>query len=301
MVRTRERVLPTGAAANADHGHNPAAGHWVATEALARVDLLEGLKAIAIDEVKYNKGHRYLTVVCDHDTGKVVWAHKGRKNKVLESFLAKLGEERAAALEIVTCDGASWIHDVVKVKAPNAQICLDTFHVISWVTKGLDEVRRDEWNRLRREGKSDAAKALKGTRWLLLRNWANLKPGQKGALRDLHAANQRLGRAWELKEDLVELFKTSWVHVKAALDEWLAWASRSKLAPFVKLARTIREFRTSILATIEYGYTNGLAESNNASIGRLRASARGFQDPEAFIQMIMLDRAGLTPTLPWAS
>ena len=87
----------------------------VAAEALARVDLLEGLTTIAIDEVKYKKGHRYLTIVSDHATGKVVWAKKGRKKKVLESFFVELGEDRAAALEIVTCDGASWIHEVVKV------------------------------------------------------------------------------------------------------------------------------------------------------------------------------------------
>jgi len=273
----------------------------VTAEALAGVDLLEGLTAIAIDEVKYKKGQRYLTIVSNHATGNVVWAKKGRKKTVVEAFFADLGPERAALLEIVTCDGAAWIHDIVKVRAPNADICLDTFHVISWATKAVDIVRRDEWNRLRREGNADAAKAMKGTRWLLLRNWANLKPGQKGALRDLHAANQRLARAWELKEELVELFNTAWAHVEHALAEWLAWAARSKLAPFVKLARTIRGFRESILATIEYGYTNGLAESNNACIGRIRANARGFKHPEAFIKMIMLDRAGLTPPLPWAA
>ena len=68
-----------------------------------------------------------------------------------------------------------------------------------------------------------------------------------------------------------------------ALDEWLAYASRSKLAPFVKLARTIRRFRTQIEATIEWRLTNGLAESKNASIGRIRTNVRGFHDPEAFI------------------
>ena len=211
------------------------AGCRVADEALARVDLFEGLRAIAIDEVKYKKGQRYLTIVSNHATGRVIWAKKGRNKKVVESFFAGLGAERAALLEIVTCDGAAWTHDVVKVRAPNADICLDTFHVVSWATKALDEVRRDEWNRLRREGNADAARAMKGTRWLLLRNWANLKPGHKGALRDVHAANQRLGRAWELKEELVALFDTGWVHVGHAFNEWLAWASRSKLAPFVKL------------------------------------------------------------------
>jgi transposase len=69
----------------------------------------------------------------------------------------------------------------------------------------------------------------------------------------------------------------------------------------VKLARTIRRYRESIENTIEWRLTNGLAESNNASIGRIRANARGFHDPESFITMIMLDRAGLTPNLPWAT
>ena len=81
----------------------------------------------------------------------------------------------------------------------------------------------------------------------------------------------------------------------------MAWASRSKLAPFVRLARTIRRYRASIEATIEWRLTNGIAESNNAAIGRIRTNARGFHDPEAFITMIMLDRAGLRPDLPWAS
>lgn len=69
----------------------------------------------------------------------------------------------------------------------------------------------------------------------------------------------------------------------------------------MKLARTIRVYRTSIEATIEWRFTNGIAESNNAAIGRIRANARGFHDPNAFITMIMLERAGLAPDLPWAS
>ena len=88
---------------------------------------------------------------------------------------------------------------------------------------------------------------------------------------------------------------------RAALDEWLAWASRSRLKAFVKLARTIRTFRTEIESTIEWHLTNGLAESNNSAIGRIRTNARGFHHPDAFITMIMLDRAGLCPTLPWAT
>jgi len=273
----------------------------VATEALGRVDLLDGLIAIAIDEVKYKKGQKYLTVVCDHFTGRVIWAAKGRSKVTVGEFFDALGTERAARLEFVTCDGAEWIRTVLAQRAPDATVCLDTFHVVSWATDALDEVRRGEWNELRRAGGAQAAKTLKGLRFLLLRNWENLTGGQRGVIRDLERANRRMFRAWQLKEELRDVLAMPLLAARRALDDWLAYASRSRLAPFVKLARTIRRYRTSLEATIEWRLTNGIAESNNAAIGRIRANARGFHDPHAFITMIMLDRAGIGPNLPWAS
>lgn len=271
----------------------------VAEEALGRVDLLDGLVAIAIDEVKYKKGHRYLTVVCDHFTGKVVWATKGRSKATVGEFFDTLGGDGARALRFVTADGADWIRDVVVDRAPDAVVCLDTFHVISWATDALDEVRRGEWNRLRQAGAARAAKEFKGLRFLLRRNWENLTGSQKAVIRALEKANRRTFRAWQLKEELRDIFSMPLLAAQRALDDWLAYASRSQLAPLVKLARTIRRYRASIEATIEWKLTNGIAESNNASIGRIRANARGFHDPHAFITMIMLDRAGIAPDLPW--
>jgi len=272
----------------------------VAEEALGRVDLLDGLVAIAVDEVKYKKGHRYLTVVCDHFTGRVVWAAKGRSKATVGKFFDALGDQRAHELQFVTADGAEWIRTVVAERASDAVVCIDTFHVVSWATDALDEVRRAEWNTLRQTGDADAAKAFKGLRWILLRNWENLAGNHKGAIRALADANRRMFRAWQLKEELRDIFALPLLAARRALDDWLAYASRSKLAPFVKLARTIRRYRASIEATIEWRLTNGIAESNNASIARIRANARGFHDPEAFITMIMLERADLAPDLPWS-
>ena len=121
----------------------------LAEEALGRVDLLDGLIAVAVDEVKYKKGHRYLTVVCDHFTGKVIWAHEGRSKATVAQFFDAPGD-RATNLEFVTADGATWITTVVAERAPEATVCLDTFHVIGWATTALDEVRRG----LSRDGRS---------------------------------------------------------------------------------------------------------------------------------------------------
>lgn len=271
----------------------------VLTEAMGRVDLLEGLIAIAIDEVKAKKGQRYLTVVSDHFGGPVVWVAEGRSKAVVAEFFDALGAERAAGLEIVTTDGAEWIRTVVAERAPNAEICLDTFHVISWATKAVDEVRRQLWRHLGSSG--GKAKAVKGMRWLLIRNWAKLSRAQKRAIRDLETSNRRLFRAWQLKEELIDIFSMSIIAARRAIDDWLHYASRSRLEPFVKLARTIRRYRDSIEATIEWGFTNGIAEANNSVIGRIRRNANGFHNPKAFITMIMLDRGGLGPDLPWAA
>jgi transposase len=299
-----DAIIGNKAAAAARYGIswravNNACGR-LAEEALGRVDLLDGLVAVAIDEVKYKKGHKYLTVVCDHVTGKVVWAAKGRSKDTVAAFFDALGP-RAENLQFVTADGATWITDVVALRAPDATVCLDTFHVIGWATKALDEVRRAEWNKLRQAGAAKAAKEFKGLRFLLRRNWANLTMGQREVIWALEAANRRTFRAFQLKEELADIFALPLIQARRALDDWLAYASRSKLAPFVKLARTIRSYRASIEATIEWRLTNGIAESNNASIGRIRANARGFHDPQAFITMIMLDRAGLAPSLPWTA
>ncbi|MFV0316562.1 MAG: transposase [Microthrixaceae bacterium] len=257
---------------------------------------MDGLVAIAIDEVEYKKGHKYLTVVCDHVTGRVVWAAKGHSKAVVGDFFDALGDER---LEFVSADGATWITDVVAVRAPETIVCLDTFHVLGWATKALDEVRREEWNKLRRGGAANAAKAFKGLRFLLRRNWENLTGAQRGVIRDLEKANERTFRAWQLKEELRDIFELPLLKAQRALHNWLAYASRSKLTPFVKLARTIRSYRVAIDAPSEWRYTNGIAESTTPALGRLRATARGVHDPNAFITMIMLEQAGLTPDPPW--
>ncbi len=110
----------------------------VLAEALDRVDLLDGLVAIAIDEVKAKKGQRYLTIVCDHFTGKVIWATEGRSKDAVAKFFNALdaGEsdparKRSAKLNFVTCDGAEWIRLVLAERCPQAEVCMDTFHVIS--------------------------------------------------------------------------------------------------------------------------------------------------------------------------
>jgi transposase len=134
------------------------------------VDLLDGLRRIGIDEISHRKGQRYLTVVVDHDSGRLVWAAAGRDRKTVEAFFDALGEERCKQIELVSCDMAGWIAGAVADRLPDAVRCVDPFHVVMLATDALDEIRREVWNDARRADEFAAAKDLKGARFALWKN-----------------------------------------------------------------------------------------------------------------------------------
>ncbi len=142
----------------------------VVAETGRQVDLLAGLKRIGIDEISHRRGQRYLTVVIDHDTGRLVWAQRGRDRKTVEAFFAQLGQERCKQVEVVSADMASWISGPVAERCPGAVLCVDPFHVIQGATDALDEVRREVWNDARRAGQDQLARHLKGARFALWKN-----------------------------------------------------------------------------------------------------------------------------------
>jgi transposase len=164
----------------------------VAAEAQCEVDLLDGLKRIGIDEISHRKGHRYLTVVVCHDSGRLVWAAPGRDRKSVERFLDQLGEQRREQIELVSCDMAAWIAGPVAERLPNAVRCVDPFHVVKLATDALDEIRREVWNEARRAGQTQLARDLKGARFALWKNPENLTTRQKTKLREVEQTNKPL-------------------------------------------------------------------------------------------------------------
>ena len=271
----------------------------IADETMARTDLLSGLRRIGIDELSYRKGHKYLTVVVDHDSGRLVWIAPGRDSETLCQFFDALGPERSDALELVSADGAAWIDEAVRERAPQAVRCLDPFHVVQWASKALDEVRRSVWNDLRKGGEPEQAKDLKGARWALWKNPGNLTARQRRTLAWVATANAPLYRAYLLKEGLRTVFQARGLTTALVrLDAWLAWACRCRIQPFVKLARTIRQYRPRIEATLRHGLSNALVEGRNTQLRLLHRIAHGFHNVNAFIALAMLKLGGLCPALP---
>ena len=276
----------------------------VAADARVRVDRWADLRRIGIDEISYKRGHKYLTVVVDHDSGYLIWAAPGRDKKTLRRFFTALGAERCAQITHVSADGAQWIADVVAERCPNAVRGADPFHVVQWATEALDQVRRDAWNAAR-GGKGQStqqSKALKKARWALWRNPQDLTQAQQAKLNWLAKTHPRVHRAWALKEGLRVVFTLARhgakTEAKHALQRWISWARRCRIPAFVDLQRRITAHQEAIHISIDHDLSNGLVESVNTKLRLLTRMAFGYADPHALIGLGLLALGGLCPPLP---
>jgi transposase len=183
-----------------------------------------------------------------------------------------------------------------------AEVVFDLFHVQRLASDAVDEVRRSIVRELAID--PERARAVKSTRYILLKNPWNLSRTQRSKLAEIQATNRRLYRAYLLKETLAQAFdyRQPW-RAEMELNEWLAWASRSKPMSFVKAARTIRKHRVGILAYIRTRLTNGLVEGINGKIRMITRRAFGFHSHHALSAMIFLNCGGikLQPPVPTAS
>jgi transposase len=270
------------------------------TDAQVGADRLEGLRRIGIDEKSWGRGsEKFLVIVTDHDTGKVAWIGQGRDQATVNTFFDALGPERARLLTHVSADGAEWIHPVVKRRAPQADLCLDAFHIVKWANEKLDELRRRTAGELRAAGKDDQAATLGKGLWALRKKPANLSGGQKTALADIAADNKQLYKGYLLKEQLREALAVKGEEGKRLLRGMIAWAHRCQIPEFVKLAKTLSRYRPTIENTLEHAVSNGRAEALNAQVNALITRARGFRSAEALIAAIHFTHGGLCPETPW--
>lgn len=263
---------------------------------------LDGLVNIGVDEVSWRKHHRYLTLVTDHTAGKIVWGAEGKDTATLDAFFNELGESRSAALQAVSMDRGAAFNKSVRAPghAPQAVICIDPFHAVKLVGDALDKVRRITWNELRQLPDQAAARKFKGARWSLLKRPENLTDDQSATLRQLRNRGGDLWRAYRLKESFRAIFAGDLDPDETVelIDRWCSQASRSRLAPFVKAAKTIRKFRDGVLAAIRLKINNARAEGLNNHVRLIIRRAYGFHSPRAALALVMLSCGPIDLVLP---
>ncbi|KFI50159.1 transposase [Bifidobacterium breve] len=262
--------------------------------------MFDGLTAIGVDETSYRKGRTYITVVVDHKRKRVVWAHDGYGKEVLDLFFRQLTDEQRASIKAVTGDGAKWIDASVKEHLPNAERVLDSFHIVSWMTDTLDQVRKRLWNQARRGNNKTAAETMKGLKYAVPQE---PRRPDRTAIRSLETLGDtdpkgQLYRSWQLKELLRTLPRQPVGQAEAELKRWIFRASHSRIPEIVELCRKIRRRRDDILGTIGPGYSNARLEAFNNKIKVTIRMAYGFRHVDNLIAMIKLRCSGLPTHLP---
>jgi transposase len=260
---------------------------------------LDGLRLIGVDEVNYGADHKFLTCVANHESGAIVWATEGRNAASLQAFFDGLTDEQKASIRAVSIDMSAGYEKAIRAPEglPHAQVCFDPFHVVQLGGKAADQVRRDEYNQHGRSS-SNEGKWIKGTRYSLLKDTAKQTTGQLLKLAEVVLTNKRMYRAFLLYGELRYIYKLPKDEAAERLDAWLSWASRSRLKPFVKLARTIRKHKAGVLAAVELEISNGRLEALNSKVRLLSHRAYGFHSADALIAMIYLCCAGIQIALP---
>ena len=290
-----------------------------------RANRLNGLVHIGIDETSYRKGHKYITVVVNHDTNTVVWAADGHGKAVLEQFYRSLSKEQLASIKVVTGDGARWITDCVNEFTPDCERCVDPFHVVEWAMDALDEVRKDRWHAAyekaaqlakenpQKRGRPKAgnmasvkvlaarreASEIKHSTYTLGKAPEHLTENQKIRLDMIQANDPQLYRAYCMKESLRLLLKSTDIkQAEIDLNRWLWRASHSRIPAFHDLYKKIKRHKGHILNTIRLGLSNARIEAINNKIKLIIRKAYGFRNIQNMLDMVYLVCSDIRVPLP---
>ena len=242
---------------------------------------LTGVTHIGIDEISRKKGHVYVTNVYDLARKRLLWSGEGRSQATLEAFFDDLGPERTAALEGICCDMWQPYIDVVRVRASQAVLVFDKFHIVSHIMKAVDQVRRDE---IREKGAAHKALMHK-TRFIWLKNPWNLTETQHRRLGELDRLNLKINRAYLLKETFTHFWsyqRAGWA--KRYLKRWFWWATHARLPPMRDFAWMLRRHEMDILNYFRMPIDNGTVEGLNNKAKLIIHRAYGFRTARTYIR-----------------
>lgn len=247
---------------------------------------LKDLRQIAIDEISTGKGHRYVTIVLDLETGVIVHVGTGKCGDSLSEFWRRLRASGAKVKAVATDMSPAYIEAVTR-HLPKATLVFDRFHVIKLYNDKLSDLRRDLFRQLTDTTQKEA---LKGVRWLLLKRPENLDPTRNEPARLQRALqlNQPLAAAYLLKDELNEVWEQEDEETaQAFLMDWILYAEATGIRMLSQFAKTLRRHAMGILAWYDYPISTGPLEGTNNKIKTMKRQAYGFRDPE-FLKLKIL-------------
>lgn len=240
---------------------------------------LQEINCVGIDEFSIKKGHEYMTIFTDLESGRIIHAVKGRAKEDIQPFLERLCK-KAKNLKAIAMDMSGAYYHAVREALPRVDIVFDHYHVAALVNQAIDELRREQQRELDELGK----KTLKGSRFLLLKNYDDLSVDRKERLHNLLAVNEPLFTAHCMKEQL-RLFweQPNPESARHFLETWCKDARESGIKVLAGVGKTLSGYRTGLLNYFKHRISNAMTEGLNNKIKTLKRQAYGFRDMEYFI------------------
>ena len=253
--------------------------------------------AMSVDEVAWQKWHKYVTNVVDIEERKVIWNHNGRGKSTLDAFFKALGKDNASKIDAVACDGARGFLSSIRQHAKNALVVLDHFHVKSYLNDALDTVRKEQLSKARRDNNADLADLLHCRKKFILMQGHPSKR-QRDVLEQLAELNGEVYRAMLLKEQFLEVYRADTCQAaRAGLGQWISAAYRSGIPSFMELAKKFFRKRHLILNYFRKRISSAISEGINNKIKRLKRMAYGYRDVSYFLLKIHQHCGLLNPRL----
>lgn len=271
--------------------------HYV-QEVRAKEDM-SGVTLVGIDETSLRKGQSYITVVHDLKGKRLLFACEGREHKTVQDFAADFKAHGGAPdkIEHVCMDMSAAYTKGVSECLPGAQISYDRFHVVALANKAMDGVRREE---VKDQPKAveevfgdKKSKLRKSLAWAMRRNPCDWSAGHAGRVYLLQRSRLKSACAWRLKMALREVYAKAALSndqsaAKDNLKAWINWARRSRLAPFIKLAKTLGERLGAVMRGMVDKRSNAYVEAMNGLLQQVKRAARGFRTAANFIAIAYL-------------
>ena len=284
LVMTMVSAMPVAAVARIVGEHDTRLWrvvHHYVDQARARIDTSD-VTRIAIDETAARRGHNYITLFADIDQARVLFATEGKDAATVAAFagdLAAHGGDPEAIEEVCIDMSPAFIKGVAE-NLPNAAVTFDKFHAVKIVNDAVDQVRRSEQKR---------QNVLKGTRYIWLRNPANLSERQQAILDALPTHHLKTARAYQMRLAFQELYQQDSPKQAAQyLKRWYFWATHSRLSPMIDAAHTVKRHWNGILRWFDSKIANGLIEGINSLVQAAKAKARGYRSTRNLKAMVYL-------------
>lgn len=247
---------------------------------------------LGVDEKAFRRGHRYMTLVTDLDSGHVLHVEPERKTESLGRYYALLSEKERESVEAVAMDMWPAFIRATREAIPGAdeKIVFDRFHIMGKVGEAVDKVRRREHFALLRDGKT----TLTGTKYQWLYARENVPEKHRESFEALQNLNLKTAKAWAMKEQIRSLWSYQSIGwAKRFFAKWYFWATHSRLPPMIEAAKTLRRHLDGILNYCRHGITNSTAEGVNSKVQKIITQARGFRNESNFMTAILFHCGGL--------